>query len=133
MKQGSKRLLGVGLVGVVVAISGCSSVLRGTHEKVEIVTTPEKALCKLYRGSEGYLKSVATPGAVYIPRSVDSLEVVCYKDGYEVSSVVVEATKSNDIFGNVATGGLGIFVDLVSSSHLHLPDTINVNMEKMKN
>ncbi|MBE8158884.1 MAG: hypothetical protein HAW59_05785, partial [Betaproteobacteria bacterium] len=83
----SQLLAGAGLAAVL-AVSGCATITRGTHEKVEIASDPAGALCRIYRHSSGYLKSVATPGAVYIPRSEEPIEIVCSKNGYESGAII---------------------------------------------
>ncbi|MGU9951904.1 MAG: hypothetical protein ACNYPH_06330 [Gammaproteobacteria bacterium WSBS_2016_MAG_OTU1] len=126
----NKYILGASILTAAVLISGCSTVLRGTHEKVEIISSPEKALCRIYRGSEGYLKAVATPGAVYLPRSSDDIKVVCKKDGYKTTTIVASPVKTSDIVGNAVTGGGSAIADLINSAHADLPDTIRVNLSK---
>ena len=132
------------ILGAAFAASGCSTVLRGTHEKVEIVSDPPQALCRIYRESEGYLKSVATPGAVYVPRSADPIRVVCKKDGYKTASVIASPVTTSDIVGNaagVASAGAaaagagvmvgGAFIDGASGANNDLPDVISVSLQKM--
>ncbi|MGI9297948.1 MAG: hypothetical protein ACR2QC_08625 [Gammaproteobacteria bacterium] len=133
----TKILLGTVLTAAVAA-SGCSTILRGTYEKVEIVSTPPQALCRIYRDSEGYLKSVDTPGAVYVPRAAEPIRVVCKKDGYKTASVVASPVKTSDIVGNAAgvaagSGGVmigGAFIDGIAGANQDLPDVISVNMQR---
>lgn len=134
----TKTLLGA-VLAASFAVSGCSTILRGTHEKVEIVSAPPQALCRIYRESAGFLKSVATPGAVYIPRAAEPIRVVCKKDGYKTASIVASPVKTADIVGNAAGvaggGGAGLliggaFMDGIAGSNQDLPDVISVNMQR---
>lgn len=134
-----KAVLSVGMLAAVLAATGCSSILRGTHEKIEIVSSPERALCRIYRESTGYLKSVATPDAVYIPRAAEPIKVVCKKAGYETATVVAAPVKTSDVLGNAAgiaggslVFGTGVVIDLANSAHLDLPDSIVVEMKKIQ-
>ena len=132
----NKNLLAAGLLAAVFTVGGCSTILRGTHEKVEIVSAPEGALCSIYREGEGYLKRVAAPGAVYIPRSTAEIRVVCKKEGYQTTSVTAVPVKTGDIVGNVAAVGVnavalgGTVLDIANNAHADLPDTIVVNLQK---
>ncbi len=130
-------------MAALLAASGCSTVLHGTHEKIEIVSTPERALCRLYRENSGYLKSVVTPGAVYIPRSDAPLKIVCSKNGFQTATVSALATTAHgDIAGNsglipqgAAGLGVGVFslvTDVANSANYELPDTISVNLKPQK-
>lgn len=133
----AKILIGAGLLAALAA-SGCSTVLRGAHEKVEIVSTPPGALCRIYRESEGYIKAVNTPGAVYIARSADPIKVVCKKDGYKTASSVAAPVETNDIISNAATGaafgsiaGVGTAIlDGASGAKHDLPNTINISLQR---
>ena len=137
-----KPMMLTGIAAAALAVSGCSTILRGTHEKVEIVSDPP-AFCKIYRESEGYLKSVAAPGAVYIPRSADPIRVVCEKDGYDTASVIASPVKTSDIVGNAAgvaggaaaAPGAGVmigaaFMDGISGANQDLPDVILVRLQR---
>lgn len=140
-KMSKKSLIGAGILAMALVASGCSTVLRGTHEKVKIVSTPESAHCSIYRDSTGYLKSVATPGAVYIPRSNEAIRVVCKKDGYKTASIVASPIDGDLGAGNAvgaasssfagAAGIIGGFaVDAFNSATTDYPDTISVEMEE---
>lgn len=129
------------------AVSGCSTILRGTHEKIEITSTPSQALCRIYRESTGFLKSVATPGAVYIPRSAEPVRIVCTKDGYETASVTASPAQTSDIVGNTAGVGAAAFgtgfgapafvggamIDGATGANRDLPDTIAVRLRPAQN
>ena len=131
------KILGGTILAAAFAASGCSTILRGTHEKVEIVSAPPQALCRIYREGEGYLKAVATPGAVYIPRGAEPIKVVCKKDGYKTASVVASPAKTSDIVGNAAgvAAGSGVvliggaFIDGATGANQDLPDVISVNLQ----
>lgn len=132
------KLLGATLAAAF-AVSGCSTILRGTHEKVEIASTPSQALCRIYRESTGYLKSVDTPGAVYIPRAAEPVKVVCRKDGYQTATIIASPAITGDIIGNAAGMGVGLpglpvwlggaFLDGATNANQDLPDVIAVDLQ----
>ena len=132
--KNAKLLAGAGLAAVFAA-SGCATITRGTHEKVTIVSSPEQALCRIYRESTGRLKDVATPGAVYIPRSPEPIKVVCSKEGYETASVVAAPTTNGVLIGNTAASAFfpaalaGAAFDVNNGANRELPEVIVVNME----
>ena len=130
----TKTLIGACVLAI--AVSGCATILNGPQEKVQIVSTPEQALCRIYRESTGYLKAVATPGAVYIPRSAEPIRVVCKKDGYQTTEVVASPHKTADVVKNglgLTAGGpfflFGVLVDNINGASQDLPDTISVNLK----
>ncbi len=114
------------------ATSGCLSALHGTHQKLEIVTVPEGALCRIYRGDEGFVKSVATPGAKYLHRSDDPVRIECSKAGYETARVEVPSAPRGEIVVNAATVGGGLLLDLASGAPYDLPDTIAIELKKAR-
>ncbi len=126
-----------GILAAMLAVSGCSTILRGTHEKVEITSTPPQAHCRIYRESTGYLKAVATPGAVYIPRAAEPIQVVCKKDGYKTTTVTASPALTSDIVGNsagiAAFGSPGIIagaiIDGANGANRDLPQTIAVHLQ----
>ena len=127
-----RRLLNLtALTATTIIIAGCSSITGGTHEKIEIASSPEGAHCKLYRKSEGYIKSIVTPGAKYIRRSIEPITIVCQKNGYETVSLLVEPKKRNEeMVGNLATIGLGAVLDIANDATFELPDKVEVIMKR---
>lgn len=126
---------------------GCSTVLRGTHEKFTVTSEPKRALCRIYRGGEGYLKAVATPGSVYLRRSPEPLKVVCKKRGYKTATAVAgeesfglqSASLGNAFSLGIDTAALGVgaaaggaALDIANNAYVDMPDSIHVVLEKVR-
>ena len=120
------------LIGAAAAtLSGCASIAHGPYEKIAITSSPEKALCKIYREGHGYVKAVATPGETYLMRDHAPITVTCSKAGYKTTSMVANTARSEqDNIGNFATVGATFFLDLANSTQDRLPDAIHIDLPK---
>ena len=112
-------------VSAIFALSGCASLLQGTHEKLTIRTSPAGALCNVSREDEGLLKVILTPGAAYVRRDSDPVTIVCKKDGYHDSTV--QLIPNRDILGGAAGtaepfANIGFPLDVANSAIFDLPD-----------
>lgn len=117
------------LCAAAVTLSGCASLMHGPYEKITVTSTPERALCKIYREGQGYVKSVATPDSVYLMRDHNPITVKCAKAGYRTTSIEVGTARAEqDNIGNISTYGAGFVVDLANSTQDRLPDTVHVDM-----
>ena len=128
-------------LGFVVALAaflpGCSTMLNGTHQGVNISSNPPDAYCELSRQSEGMLNAVNTPERVYIPRDSESLIITCERKGYKKSVFVIPSIPRDDIHADsiAATGGVmwgaGVLLaDIANHSSYALPTDITVDLEK---
>ena len=116
-------------VSAIFALSGCASLLQGTHEKLTLRTTPDGALCNVYRDGEGLLKVIVTPGAAYLRRDSDPVTVVCKKDGYQEGTAVLVPSK--DILGSAGGtsepfANMGFPLDVMNSAIYDLPDEARI-------
>ena len=120
------------LAAAAAALSGCASMMHGPYEKLSISSSPEKALCKIYRKGHGYIKAVATPGETYIMRDEKPITVTCSKKGYKTTSVVTETERaeSQDNVGNAVNFGIGFFVDKANHMQDRLPDNIHIRLPR---
>ena len=129
-KQGMRAGI-LAVVGMVV-LSGCASLKNGAYEKVEIVSNPAGAYCEIYREGQGLLKAIATPGAKYIKRGKEPVQIVCSKKGYETVAVEIAPTKDKIAVGNmIANVGVGLIVDSASGAIYELPDKIELSLKRL--
>lgn len=114
-----------------VAVSGCASVIKGSHQFVAVISPPVSgAACTLYNTEGSY--AVTTPNAVKVGRTKNDLTVICRKDGYRDSTKIVESHFNGATAGNVLIGGLvGITVDAATGADNSYPETIEVPMTPM--
>ncbi len=72
----------------VIGLSSCATVIRGTNEKLQVITTPPGANVTLSSGETG-----VTP-AFFIKKRRDSFQVTVSKRGYLTQTVTVESRAS---------------------------------------
>jgi PEGA domain len=118
-----KLLLGAGL-----CLTSCATITRGTHEKLQVNTTPPGANVTLSTGERG-----VTP-ARFIKLRRDSFQVTVSKPGYLTTTVNVESRASGTgvaaTAGNVVTGAvIGAAVDAGTGAWNSLyPNPVSVQL-----
>ena len=127
------------LVGVLFAISGCSTLTGdGTSQTIGIETFNVVDTSRIYdarctlSNDEGSW-SVVTPGSVMVHRSNKLLDIDCRKQGYlqESSHGVDSDTKAN-MWGNILIGGVvGAIIDHNNGSAYEYPEVIQVPMRRV--
>lgn len=98
------------IAGVILTLSGCATVTRGTEEALVIESEPSGAQVKLSNGMTG-----TTPTSFKVKRK-DNLIVTVSKQGYETASINVTSQVAGAggaaMAGNVLVGGIiGAAVD----------------------
>ncbi len=119
------------LIGISVQLTGCATIIDGTHQTVHIKTPPTShAYCTL-SNSKGHWKLRNTPGAVSVHRSSSALRVECNKAGYKAKTLYVNSHLKPEIAGNVIVGGfVGAGVDAVDGAAYGYPSNISVPLKK---
>ena len=111
----------------VAALSGCSTVINGTHQTVSVATPAvSHAQCTL-KNDKGiwYLKQ--TPGSVNIHRSFNDLVVMCEKKGVGKKTISVKSKTQVAAFGNIVFGGaIGAGLDVANGAAYAYPLSIQV-------
>ena len=128
-----KILPSILVVSAAVALSGCASLFKGTHEKLTVRTTPSGALCQVSREAEGVLDVIVTPGATYLRRDRDPVMIVCEKDGH--TSARLELRPRKDIFAGAEGdeepfANLGFPLDVVNSAIYDLPNEAELRLPR---
>lgn len=99
----------IAVVCAAVFLSSCATVIRGSHEKLQVLSTPPGANVTLSTGETG-----VTPAAFTKLRR-DSFQVTLSKPGYLTQTVSVESRASSSgvaaTAGNAVTAGVGVAVD----------------------
>ena len=127
-----KQLLTASLCLSASALTGCATVVNGTHQTVTVATTPEvHAECQL-QNNKGNWSIASTPESIKIHRSYEPLNIICKKPGYaQTSPESVGSNTKTAAFGNIALGGLiGAGTDMADGAAYGYPDKINVPMKK---
>lgn len=87
--------LGVGVIAVGVCSAGCATVIHGTKQKVEVVTTPSGATAT----AAG--QTVQTPGTLVLPRKSPFVDVRIEKEGYATRMVRLQRSGSSVVWWNL--------------------------------
>ena len=119
------------LIGVTVAMSGCSSIISDSSQPFTIDTGEvQGATCRLTNGSGEYILG-SSPGTVTIDNACDVMQVVCKEEGYKTESVQVDYSHKGSTAGNIILGGgIGYLVDRGTGAACKYPPSIFVSMEK---
>ena len=119
------RIVAAGVVGTALEMSGCATLIHGTMQTVEIVTTPAGATATIL--PEGSV--VTTPGTVELERK-KAHTVFVELDGYCREVVYIDRITSNAIHGNILIGGMiGLSIDASNGAAYTLtPDAFNITL-----
>ena len=121
----------IATVLVLVLLSGCATITRGTSESFVIETEPPGASATLTNGM-----SCTTPCSLKVKRRGDFV-VTLEREGYEPVTATVTSSVDGGgaagMAGNVILGGLiGAGVDAGSGAmHSHKPNPLTVSLVKM--
>jgi len=121
MGRATVRILTVvwALVGV-----GCATIVTGTKDEVEIVTVPSGATVEI----QGQI--VQTPATVTLSRSLFiPTSGQAHLAGYRTTRFEVPRDFNLWTIGNIATLGVGAFVDVLSGAFLTYPDRHEVLLQ----
>src|SRR5687767_6518542 len=94
-----------------VALSGCASVISGSHQNVKINSHPSGARVTVARGDGHQVATLTTPGVANLKRSSGYFNGANYaatieKPGYRSQTVQITSTANPWMFGNIFIGGL---------------------------
>lgn len=121
--------------GVVIAcalsVSACASIVGGRYEKVHVEARNDdqsvQANCIVSNGVSQV--SVTTPATARVHRSSYDLNVVCLKDGKEVSQQTFDSGIHGIVWGNFILGGaLGIAIDFYNGAARDYPDQVTMQL-----
>ena len=116
------------LLGAALCFTSCATITRGTHERLQVISTPPGANVKLSTGETG-----VTP-ATFVKLRRDSLQVTISKPGYLTETVNVESRASGTGVaapaGNVVAGAvIGAAVDAGTGAWNSLyPNPVSVQL-----
>jgi PEGA domain len=110
---------------LIVCISGCATIVKGTTQKVPVASDPSTADIFVDGNLAGQ-----TPTTVVLTRKHDHL-IVIQKAGFTPKSVAVVKDVGGAVWGNILAGGLiGWGVDAIDGSQYNLvPSTVSVKLD----
>lgn len=121
------RLAGAGALALVLALSGCATIINGTSQSVDFRSDPP--------GARVYVDGVArgeTPFEADVKRKQEH-EVRFELEGYESYDVQLDRTVSPWLAGNILIGGLiGLGIDALSGGMYQVsPSSVGVILEPL--
>lgn len=120
----------LGSVAVVVLVTGCSSIIEGTTQTLSFNSNPAQANCILTRNGLT-IGNVTTPGGIVVEKTKHNIQVVCAKDGYDDSTVMLKSGTAGATFGNIILGGgIGWAIDSASGADNKYDDVVNVYLNR---
>jgi hypothetical protein len=116
------------LAAMGVVVSGCASVVKGTHQTVAITTPPTTgATCTLTNGRGSW--EVVSPGPVTVDRSKTDMQVRCTKAGWQDATAVIPSNFEGWTLGNLLIGGvIGVGIDASTGAMNEYPNAFQVPM-----
>ena len=118
------------LLGAILCLPGCASVMSGRHTEVAIDSQPGNAHVSVYNRRGQMVASAETPAVVTLRRGDSFFRPARYtakitKPGYETAQVPIKAGLNPWVLGNVVFGGVaGLVVDPFTGAGYRLPSEI---------
>ena len=118
------------LLAVLVAASGCATVVKGTDENVTVMTEPSGAACDLDRDGHTIAVVRSTPETIEVDRDKDDIVVTCNLANHDTTVGRLKSEFGAATFGNILLGGvIGVAVDAASGANNEYPDSITLIMK----
>lgn len=116
--------------GAVVLLTSCSSIIEGRSQTLSFTSSPVGAACALTRNGVP-IGNVTTPGGVVVEKTKHNIQVVCSKEGYEDSTVLLKSEVAGATFGNILLGGgIGWAIDSASGADNKYQEITNVFLNR---
>jgi hypothetical protein len=126
MKQSIKQVGSTLVVGALLTLTGCATVLRGTGHGIGISSQPPGAEVIVDNQIHG-----VTPVSVKLKRK-ENHQIVVQMDGYEPYAVMLTRQTSGWVFGNILFGPgviIGLAVDAIAGGMYTLsPDDVSADL-----
>lgn len=107
-------------------LGACATVVSGTHQEVQVVTTPPGAECRVLSGTDEVARVVA-PGTVRLERQELDLAVQCRLAGHRAAGAVIRADSQGMSAGNLIVGGMvGLAIDAASGANNRYEPLVSV-------
>jgi hypothetical protein len=114
------------------ALSGCATIVDGSHQSVSVSTTPMQGAACTLKNTEGTW-FLTSPGSVDVHKTKNDLTVTCTKDGFQPGSQVAVSKFGGATFGNlVLGGGVGAIVDAASGANYYYDSPMTIPLGEPK-
>ena len=111
-------------------LTSCSSIIEGRSQTLSFNSSPPGAVCALNRNGLP-IGNVTTPGGILVEKTKYNIQVVCSKEGYDDSTVLIKSDVAGATFGNIILGGgIGWAIDSASGADNKYQDVTNVFLNR---
>lgn len=111
------------------ALAGCSTIVEGRSQSININTNPAGADCALKRQGGVIGRVNPTPGAALIEKSKHDISIECSKAGYQTASFNNHSDVAGATVGNVLIGGLiGWGIDSATGADNKYDGNVNITL-----
>jgi hypothetical protein len=112
-----------------IALSGCATVIKGTHQSVAITTPPTTGAQCVLSSTQGNW-TVMSPGVATVDKSKEDIQVTCQKAGWQTATGTIPSNFQGWTLGNILLGGvIGVGVDAATGAMNEYPGAFQVPMQ----
>ncbi len=116
---------------LLLCLAGCSSIIEGRSQTIQVNTNPVGATCDFTRNNEVLASIDSTPGSVYIEKTKYDITITCEKKGYETATYLNHSGAAGATFGNIVLGGgIGWAIDSASGADNKYDSPVNITLSK---
>jgi hypothetical protein len=113
-------------------LSGCSTIVEGTSQKIAVTTSPPGGYCSLKRDGQVIATVPQTLAEVTVDKTKDDILINCVVAGYQPTSQYLHSGIATGTYGNIIAGGLvGWGVDSMTGADNEYPATVSLNMSPL--
>ena len=117
------------LLACAIALGGCSSIIEGTSQQIEVVTNPAGAACDFIREGRNIGRISRTPSAVTIKKTKHDITIECGLAGYQKATYRNKSDAAGATFGNIILGGgIGWAIDSASGADNKYTSPVNITL-----
>lgn len=129
-RWGSMKMRNVSISFLLLASTGCATLVNGTSQEIRMTTEPPGAAVLLRCPDGDRSLSEVTPVAIRLSRRGPACSVVLSKAGYQPVTVGLVKKMSPWSLGNVVTCGCGLAVDAMTGGMFaFVPGSVEVTLE----
>lgn len=116
-------------LAVLLLLTSCATISKGTTQQVYINSDPMDAKCTLERQGQ-YLGTTTAPGIINVEKSKYDMICRCKKTGYNDASAIIKSDVEDMTYGNLIVGGLiGWGIDSATGSDNYYR-SVNIRLGK---
>jgi hypothetical protein len=121
----------VSAIFLLASLTGCSTIVEGRSQQINITTNPDGANCTLTRKGDVIAKVAQTPGGVYIEKTKYDITITCDKEGYQQVKLLNKSGADAATFANIILGGgIGWAIDSATGSDNKYDSPVSLTLTK---